>query len=142
MGYLEALLAGVEGLGERLPAVSDAAGRIAARLEAGGRLFLASVRPDFTSEGYTRSGGLMLAEEWTPETALSPEDAVILGWSGASPERERELLRCLCSSGALIAAIGPAGWPGADPQPDDLFLDSSVPSERRRQHSSAARPTR
>ncbi len=127
MGYLEALLAGVEGLGERLPAVSDAAGRIAARLEAGGRLFLASVRPDFTSEGYTRSGGLMLAEEWTPETVLSPGDAVILGWSGAPLERELELQQQLRSSGALVAAIGPAGWPGADPRPGDLFLDSSVP---------------
>ncbi len=126
MGYLEALLTGVGGLRERLPAVSDAGGRVAARLAAGGRLFLASVRPDFTSEGYTRSGGLMLAEEWTPETVLSPEDAVILGWSGAPPQRERELLRQLRSSGALVAAIGPAGWPGADPRPDDLFLDSSV----------------
>ncbi len=127
MGYLEALLAGVDGLGERLPAVSDAAGRIAARLEAGGRLFLASVRPDFTSEGYTRSGGLMLAEEWTPETVLSPEDAVILGWTGAPPERERELLRRLRSSGALVAAIGPAERPGDNPRPDDILLDSPVP---------------
>ena len=127
MGYLEALLAGIEGLRERLPAVSDAAGRVAARLEAGGRLFLASVRPDFASEGYTRSGGLMLALEWTPETALSPQDTVILGWSGAPPERELELLQQLRSSGALVAAIGPAGWQGADPRPDDLFLESPVP---------------
>jgi len=125
VGYLEALLAGVEGLGDRLPAVSDAAGRIAARLEAGGRLFLASVRPDFTSEGYTRSGGLMLAEEWSPGADLSPGDAVILGWSGAPPERERELQQHLRSSGALVAAIGPAR-PGADPRRDDLSLDSSV----------------
>ena len=127
MGYLEALLAGVEAVRECLPAVSDAAGRVSARLSAGGRLCLASVRPDFTSEGYTRSGGLMLAEEWTPETALSPEDTVILGWSGAPPERELELLQQLRSSGALVAAIGPTGWSGAEPRPDDLFLDSSVP---------------
>ena len=127
MDYLEALLAGLEALGERLPAVSNAAGRIAARIEAGGRLFLASVRPDFTSEGHTRSGGLMLAEEWTPEKVLSSEDVVILGWSGAPPQREWELLQQLRSSGALVAAIGPAGWIWADPRPDDLFLDSSVP---------------
>ena len=127
MGYLEALLAGVEAVRQRLPAVSHAAEQVSARLGAGGRLFLASVRPDFTSEGYTRSGGLMLAEEWTPETVLSPEDAVILGWSGAPPERELELLERLRSTGALIAAIGPAGWPGADPGPGDLFLESQVP---------------
>ena len=126
VGYLEALLAGVEAVRQGLPAASHAAERVAARLEAGGRLFLASVRPDFTSEGYTRSGGLMLAEEWTPETALSPQDAVILGWSGAPPERELALLEQLRSTGALIAAIGPAGWPGADPRADDLFLESSI----------------
>ena len=127
MGYLEALLAGVEGLGERLPAVSDAGQRVAERLEAGGRFYLASVRPDFASEGFIRSGGLMLAGEWTPETALSPGDTVILGWSGAPPERELELVRQLRFSGAMIAAIGPAGWPGADPRPGDLFLDSATP---------------
>ncbi len=127
MAYLEALLAGVGGLRERLPAVSAAGEQVAARLDAGGRLWLASVRPDFTSEGYTRSGGLMLAEEWTPETALSPGDAVILGWSGAPPERELELHRHLRSTGALVAAIGPAGWAGADPLPGDLFLESPVP---------------
>ena len=127
MGYLEALLAGVEAVRQGLPAVARAAERVSARIEAGGRLFLASVRPDFTSEGYTRSGGLMLAEEWTPETALSPEDAVILGWSGAPPERELALLEQLPSTGALVAAIGPAGWPGADPRPADLFLESPVP---------------
>ena len=127
MNYLETLLAGAEGLRERLPAVSDAAGRVAARLAAGGRLCLAGVRPDFASEGFIRSGGLMLAEEWTPETALSPEDTVILGWSGAAPARELELLRQLRSSGALIAGLGPAGWPGADPRPGHLFLDSSMP---------------
>ena len=127
MGYLEALLAGVEAVRQGLPAVARVAERVSARLAAGGRLCLASVRPDFTSEGYTRSGGLMLAEEWTPETALSPEDAVILGWSGAPPERELELLQRLHSSGALVAAIGPAGWPGAAPRPGDLFLESPVP---------------
>ncbi len=126
MNYLETLLAGVEALRERLPVASDAAGRVAARLAAGGRLCLAGVRPDFTSEGFIRSGGLMLAEEWTPETVLSPEDTVILGWSGAAPAQELELLRQLRSSGALIAAIGPAGWPGADPRPGDLFLESSI----------------
>ena len=127
MGYLETLLAGAEGLRERLPAVSDSAGRVAARLAAGGRLSLASVRPDFASEGFIRSGGLMLAEEWSPGAALSPEDTVILGWSGAGPARELELLQQLRSTGALIAAIGPAAWPGADPRAGDLFLESSIP---------------
>ena len=62
--------------------ISEVADQVAGRLAADGRLLLASARPDFTSEGFIRSGGLMLAEEWTPETRLSPDDVVILGWSG------------------------------------------------------------
>ena len=70
----------------------------------------------------------MLAEEWTPETALSPNDVVILGWSGAPPDQELELLRDLRASGALIVGIGPASWAGADSQLGaDLFLESEVP---------------
>ena len=125
--YLAALLAGVEGLRLRLSVISEVADQVAGRLAADGRLLLASVRPDFTSEGFTRSGGLMLAEEWTPETVLSPNDVVILGWSGAPPDQELELLRDLRTSGALIVGIGPASWGGADSQLGaDLFLESEI----------------
>ncbi|MDE2814455.1 MAG: hypothetical protein OXM01_15595 [Gemmatimonadota bacterium] len=128
MDYLAVLLAGVEGLRPRLPVISEAADQVAGRLAADGRLLLASARPDFTSEGFIRSGGLMLAEEWTPETALSANDAVILGWSGASPDQELELLGELRASGALIVGIGPASWAGADSQLGaDLFLESEIP---------------
>ena len=126
--YLAALLAGIEGLRPRLPAISEVADQVAGCLVADGRLLLASVRPDFTSEGFIRSGGLMLAEEWTPETVLSPNDAVILGWSGAPPDQELELLQDLRASGALIVGIGPASWAGADEQLGaDLFLESEIP---------------
>ena len=126
-GYLSALLAGVEGLRPRLSAISEAADQVAGRLVADGRLLLASARPDFTSEGFIRSGGLMLAEEWTPETRLSPDDVVILGWSGASPDEELALLQDLRTSGALIVGIGPASWAGADAQLGaDLFLESEI----------------
>ena len=59
---------------------------------------------------------------------LSPNDAVILGWSGAPPDQELELLRELRASGALIVGIGPASWVGADSQLGaDLFLESEIP---------------
>ena len=126
--YLATLLAGVEGLRPRLPAISEAADQVAGRLAADGRLLLASARPDFTSEGFIRSGGLMLAEEWTPETVLSANDAVILGWSGAPSDQELELLGELRASGALIVGIGPASWAGADAQLGaDLLLESEIP---------------
>ena len=128
MDYLSVLLAGVEGLRPRLPVISEAADQVAGHLAAGGRLLLASARPDFTSEGFVRSGGLMLAEEWRPHTRLAPDDTVILGWSGAPPDQELELLRDLRASGALIVGIGPAAWAEADSQlGTDLFLESSLP---------------
>ena len=128
MDYLAVLLADIEGLRPRLPAISEVADQVAGRLVADGRLLLASVRPDFTSEGFIRSGGLMLAEEWTPETVLLPNDVVILGWSGAPPDQELELLQDLRASGALIVGIGPASWAGADEQLGaDLFLESAIP---------------
>ena len=128
MDYLAVLLAGVEDLRPRLPVISEAADQVAGHLAAGGRLLLASARPDFTSEGFVRSGGLMLAEEWRPQTRLAPDDTVILGWSGAPPDQELELLRDLRASGALIVGIGPAAWAGADLQLGaGLFLESSLP---------------
>jgi hypothetical protein len=128
VNYLAAILAGVEGLRPRLPVISEAADQVAGHLAAGGRLLLASARPDFTSEGFVRSGGLMLAEEWRPHTRLAPDDTVILGWSGAPPDQELELLRDLRASGALIVGIGPAAWAGADSALGaGLFLESSLP---------------
>ena len=128
MDYLAVLLAGVEDLRPRLPVISEAADQVAGHLAAGGRLLLASARPDFTSEGFVRSGGLMLAEEWRPHTRLAPDDTVILGWSGAPPDQELELLRDLRASGALIVGIGPAAWAGADSALGaGLFLESSLP---------------
>ena len=129
--YFAVLLDGVEGLRLRLMEISEVADQVAGRLVGDGRLLLASARPDFTSEGFIRSGGLMLAEEWTPETRLSPNDVVILGWSGAPLDQELELLWDLRASGALIVGIGPVSWAGADSQVGaDLFLESSLPLTR------------
>ena len=129
--YFAVLLDGIEGLRLRLMEISEVADQVAGRLVGDGRLLLASARPDFTSEGFIRSGGLMLAEEWTPETRLSPNDVVILGWSGAPLDQELELLWDLRASGALIVGIGPVSWAGADSQVGaDLFLESSLPLTR------------
>jgi hypothetical protein len=125
--YLKALLAGFGSLTQDLPAIVDAADRVAGRLLAGGRLLLASVRSDFTSEGYIRGGGLMLLEEWTPTMSLSPDDTVIFGWSDTGQEQELELLLLLRASGALIIGIGPAHptWTGVDALPSADLLSAS-----------------
>ena len=128
--YFKALLDRFGGLTTELPAIANAADRIADGLLAGGRLLLASVRPDFTSEGYIRGGGFMLLEEWTPAMSLTPEDTVIFGQSDAEPQQELELLQLLRQSGALIVGIGPAApaWTGVDALPSaDVLSPSPIP---------------
>ena len=129
--YLGALVAGIDDVRQQLPEIAAAGERIADRLAAGGRLFLASVRPDFVSEGFVRSGGLMLAQEWDSTAAASPDDVVIVGWSNTTPDQDRELRQQAHSTGALTVGIGPtptADPPTADPLADvDLFLQSPMP---------------
>ncbi len=63
--YLDALLAGMDGTRKELPTIAQASEAVAERLVAGGELFIASVRPDFVSEGIVRAGGLMLLKAYT-----------------------------------------------------------------------------
>ena len=128
--YLQALVAGFGSLTQALPAIINVADRVAGRLAAGGRLLLASVRPDFASEGYIRGGGLMLIEEWTPATSLSPDDTVIFGWSDSGQEKELELLSSLRDSDALTIGIGPptVAWTGVEALASaDLLSASRTP---------------
>ena len=57
---------------------------------------------------------------------------MILGWSGAPPDRGVGIVkRNLRASGSLIVGIGPASWAGADSQLGaDLFLESEILSVR------------
>ena len=128
--YFEALLAGREGLEKELPAISRAGEEVADRLVAGGELFIASVRPDFVSEGVVRSGGLMLLRQYTCATDLSAADTVIAGWSNTTPDRDLELMRELHGSGARVIGMGPR--PPEELAGDllahtHLFLESSLP---------------
>jgi hypothetical protein len=113
-GYLDALLAGVGRARLALPAISEAAETVAERLLAGGDLRIAGVRPDFVSEGYVRSGGLMLLREYRPEAGLSGKDSVLFGWSGAASVPDLAMLRELRKTGARIVGIGPAPRDGSD----------------------------
>jgi hypothetical protein len=129
--YLDAMLAGVERARRALPGIARAAGPVAERLLAGGDLYIAGVRPDFVSEGYIRSGGLMLLREYRPAAGLSEKDSVLLGWSGAAADQDLALLRELGRTGARVVGIGP-------PPPEtisdgflpmlDAFLESDPPA--------------
>lgn len=106
--YLDALIAGIEGTRERLPGITEAGEVVAERLVAGGDLFIASVRPDFVSEGIVRSGGLMMLRAYGPDAALSQGDTVVVGWSNTTSEQDCALLERLRESGAFVVGIGPA----------------------------------
>lgn len=88
--FLDALIAGIEGAQERLPEITGAGEAVAERLVAGGDLFIASVRPDFVSEGIVRSGGLMMLRAYGPDTALSQRDTAI----GVHSRKEGAVLCC------------------------------------------------
>ena len=106
--YFTALLGGVEAARNILAQMASPAEEVAERLLDGGRLFIASARPDFVSEGFVRSGGLMLLEECGADgSGPGPGDAVLLGWTDTEPETERALLSRLAESGSFIVGIGP-----------------------------------
>ncbi len=128
--YLDALLAGMDGTRKELPKIAQASEAVAERLVAGGELFIASVRPDFVSEGIVRAGGLMLLKAYTAAVALSEKDTIIFGWSNTTPQADLGLLRSLHKTGAFVLGIGPI--PVQEVADEflshvDVFLQSSLP---------------
>ena len=103
--FLTALLAGAEEKKDSLPQITQAAEVVAERLLGAGELFIASARPDFISEGYIRSGGLMLLKEWQTELELTTPDTAIFGTT--DPNTDRDLVRRLHQNGAHLVGIGP-----------------------------------
>ena len=91
--FLAALMSGIQESRHYLTKMARAGEIVAERLLAGGRLFIASARPDFTSEGFVRASGLMLLEEWGPQQQPGPKDVVIMGWANADLDAEKELLQ-------------------------------------------------
>ena len=105
--YLSTLLAGIDEARGRLQEITAAADTAAERIVAGGDLYIASVRTDFTSEGVVRSGGLMLLKPYRSEAHLSEKDTVILGWTNSTPGKDLALVRQLRKTGAFLVGIGP-----------------------------------
>ena len=105
--YFTTIVHNLEHVREILPQIAQASKIVATRLVNGGRLFAASVRPDFTSEAYVRSGGLMLLEEYTPTTQLTAVDTVLVGWSNTNPTAEMTLIHQLHQANAYLVGFGP-----------------------------------
>lgn len=128
--YFDALLAGMQRAQENLSELAGAAETVARLLVEGGDLYIASVRPDFVSEGMTRSGGFMLLKEVGTSAKLSSRDAVIFSWTNNVEAEDIELLNQLLATGAFVFGIGPV--PQGEKVKDVLFrishlLDSSCP---------------
>ena len=123
--YLEALMVGVEEARKDISQIVGAAEAVVPRLVAGGDLYIASVRPDFVSEGYTRSGGLMMLKPYDPVEEPSEKDAVLVGWTGTAPDQDPVLLGRLQDTGAFTVGIGPAA--GELSAKVKVFLESVLP---------------
>lgn len=109
-GFFTQLLVGVEDARRALPQMARISDEVAGLLVDGGRLFIASTGPDFVSEGFVRSGGLMMLEECGPDgVGPGAGDVAILGWCNVEPEAEGALLENLVGSGAYVVGIGPGG---------------------------------
>ncbi len=141
--YFDAWSTGCRDARKDLSTVIRSAEEAANRVKAGGDLFIASVRPDFVSEGMGRSGGLMLLRQYNsdaklahdplhpkPATILSPKDTVIFSWTNSTPDRDLALARELHATGAYVIGIGPKpAKQGADELLENvgMLLESSLP---------------
>jgi hypothetical protein len=103
----------------------ETAEAVAFRLAEGGDLYIASVRPDFVSEGYIRSGGLMMLREYDSLRKPTPRDVVLVGWSNTTPEDDLALLNDLKNTGAFLVGIGPASQKLSTQV--HAFLESTLP---------------
>lgn len=120
--YLTALIDGARRIPPGLTGIASIADDAAARLVAGGALYAASTRPDFISEAYIRSGGLMMLREYDPSDPPGPDDVVIAGWTeDVGPDRE--LLSSLAATGCFTIGIGPSRIGEVD-----AYLESRPPT--------------
>jgi hypothetical protein len=122
--YLQTMIDGAESVRLLLPEISQAAESAASRLIGGGDLYIASSRPDFMSEGYVRSGGMMMMQECTSSTPKQG-DVVIAGWSDTESDADRRLISRLVETGAFVIGIGPEAKQFS--RNLDVFLHSDPP---------------
>ena len=104
--YLKALLDSVRSADALLPNLTRASEAAAARLSAGGEIYISSDRPDFVSEGYVRSGGMMMLHRFE-DSEPSGDDVIIVGSSDLDAEKDRALAEKLERTRALVISIGP-----------------------------------
>ncbi|MDA0745211.1 MAG: hypothetical protein O2954_01755 [bacterium] len=121
--YFNALCKGTEQARAFLPQITQTADTVAKCLLEGGELYIAAVRPDFPSEGYVRSGGLMLLKELKPGDTPTPKDAVLFGWSNT--DQDQNLAQQLRNTGAYIIGIGPTS-PSVS-EHTNVHLESNLP---------------
>lgn len=122
--YFETLIAGVEGVRSDMPQFVGAAEDVASRLVDGGEIYIASVRPDFTSEGFIRSGGLMMLKEYHVGQTFSTNDVVLVGWTDTECDETEKLLDGLKKAGAFVVGMGSACEMLVDQV--DIFLESRM----------------
>jgi hypothetical protein len=91
---------------DELPAMTAGAEQAAAKLAAGGKLWLAGDR-GFVQEGLHRAGGTMAAQSLTALGRVAAGDVVLLGAVPPSLPQVAEVLKACKAVGALSVVFGP-----------------------------------
>ncbi|MEN6346813.1 MAG: hypothetical protein ABFE16_16035 [Armatimonadia bacterium] len=111
--YTTRLLSCVSGIAADLPAITAVADKAAARLVAGGTLWLAGSHRGFIQEAYVRAGGMMRVKTLAGHVAeLAPKDVVLVGTLSAESSADQTLLRDASKAGALVILLAPRNVEG------------------------------
>ncbi len=135
--YLRLFASGIKSSEEQLPAMESSAVEAARRLTAGGTIWAAGPRDDFTIEAYIRAGGLMclkLLEDKVPAAG----DVVLYGAGGAIGRADLSRLGKWQAAGAYVVAFATRPPEHADGTPDTL-IDNGPSSGLEVSHDGALR---
>jgi uncharacterized phosphosugar-binding protein len=110
----------------KMPAIAQAAERIAERMAAGHTLWLGGSYEGFVVEGYYRAGGMMKAAWLRKPEELKAGDVLLLGTVEEANPQDAALTRAARERTVLVVRIGPAAQERGPAKPD---VDLAVPCE-------------
>jgi len=119
--YLDGLTSCLRAAQESLPHVSSVAEAVAARLVAGGKLWLAGSYEGFIIEAFYRAGGMMNATRLKSAEELRAGDVVLLGAIAAADPNDIELLQAAADRKALVVVLAPE-----NPAGEHLYISTHV----------------
>lgn len=119
--YADRLLAAISQSAANLSRITAAAEQAAARMVAGGKIWIAGDE-GFVTEGSYRAGGMMALQALDSAAKASAGDVVLLG-TLAAKQADRDLVAAAEARGALVVLFAPQDLPGTH-----LFINAFAPA--------------